>query len=88
MQILKINPQKKDMNSLVAADFELIGYHPDSWAEANNENNYTKLPKAKWFTLVEIIVFFFFLFPFNLHMKFSSFISSQFLFSRGRMIFY
>lgn len=47
------------MNSLVAADFELIGYHPDSWAEANNENNYTKLPKAKWFTLVEIIVFFF-----------------------------
>ncbi|KAG5557042.1 hypothetical protein RHGRI_007330 [Rhododendron griersonianum] len=26
--ILKINPQKKDIDSFVAADFELIGYEP------------------------------------------------------------
>ena len=28
LQILKINPQKKDIESFVAADFELIGYNP------------------------------------------------------------
>lgn len=28
MQILKINPAKKDIDSFVAADFELVGYDP------------------------------------------------------------
>lgn len=28
MQILKINPLKKDIDSFEAADFELIGYDP------------------------------------------------------------
>lgn len=28
MQILKINPEKKDIDSFVATDFELIGYDP------------------------------------------------------------
>ena len=28
MQILKINPQKKNIDSFVAADFQLIGYDP------------------------------------------------------------
>jgi dihydrofolate reductase/thymidylate synthase len=28
MQILKINPEKKDIDSFVAADFKLISYDP------------------------------------------------------------
>lgn len=28
VQILKINPEKEDIDSFVAADFELIGYNP------------------------------------------------------------
>ena len=28
MQILKINPSKKDINSFVASDFKLVGYDP------------------------------------------------------------
>lgn len=28
MQILKINPEKKDIDSFVAEDFKLIGYDP------------------------------------------------------------
>lgn len=28
LQILKINTQKKDIDSFVASDFELIGYDP------------------------------------------------------------
>lgn len=28
MQILKINPEKKNIDSFVASDFELIGYDP------------------------------------------------------------
>ena len=28
LQILKINPEKKDIDSFVAADFELLGYNP------------------------------------------------------------
>lgn len=28
MQTLKINPEKKDIDSFVATDFELIGYDP------------------------------------------------------------
>ncbi|MCI19316.1 bifunctional dihydrofolate reductase-thymidylate synthase-like [Trifolium medium] len=28
MQTLKINPQKKDIDSFVATDFKLIGYDP------------------------------------------------------------
>jgi len=28
LQVLKINPEKKDIDSFVADDFELIGYDP------------------------------------------------------------
>lgn len=28
LQVLKINPQKKEIDSFVAADFDLIGYNP------------------------------------------------------------